>query len=61
MDNYNVQIPIDTYTSILTTARDGVCLKRTLLHRLKEYRGISHDELRLILSSFGLNEESEDV
>ena len=61
MENYNVQIPVEAYTSILATARDSILLKRMLLQKLKSFCGISHDELRLILSSVGLSEESEDV
>lgn len=61
MENYNVQIPVEAYTSILATARDSILLKRMLLKKLKDFCGISHDELRLILASVGLNEESEDV
>lgn len=61
MENYNVQIPIEAYTTILSDARDGVCLKRMLLNKLKYFGGITHDELRLICASVGLSEESEDV
>ena len=52
MENYLIEL--------INEARDAAQLKRLLAHKLKRYGGITHSELELICTTFGIQKEVDE-